>query len=438
MRRAIAVACATLALAPATPGTAQEPRPLSLEAAVGAATAEAPTLAIAGARVEQAVSIERQARSALRPRLDVGSFWMNRTYNQAALGLPASGAPGVSDRVGPFNLWDSRITSRHALFDPAGQAAVGAARLGVDAAQTAREAAGEAVAARVALAFADAVHARELLAARLADLALARELTRITAAQLRSGDATPLDVTRAEMQRVRAQGDSLVAAHGVARTGIELARVLGWPATTAIAPTGSLADLAREWGETPETGAGHAATRPEVRAERAALRVHDAELRAVRAERLPRIDLFGDLGWSGTHGGNLLATGQVGVAVTVPLLDGWSRHARVAEQRALAAQAGLREREAHLRADAEIRMALLDLAAAQDRRRIAGELARLAERELEQARLRFVEGVADNTAIIQAQQALVAARDAGIAAEYQAATGRIRNAQANGAARALR
>src|SRR5438445_678408 len=72
----------------AVPLVAQTPVRLSFADAVRRAAGEAPAVALAGLRTDEADARVRQARSALLPSLSVGGAWVNRDFNSQSLGRP--------------------------------------------------------------------------------------------------------------------------------------------------------------------------------------------------------------------------------------------------------------------------------------------------------------------------------------------------------------
>lgn len=430
---------ATAALAAGAAGApAQEAVHLSLEGAVRRA-AGAPSVQLAELGVEASETRVRQAGAALLPTVGAGTNWLNRSFNRAAQGMELPAAPGFTapgDHVGPFSAVDLRMRASQALYDPASRLAVRAARTGVLESGAERDAVAEHAAAEAAAAYAEAGRARSVVAARAADLALARELLHVAREQLRAGRATPLDVVRAETQQLAVEGDSIAAAADVEQGDIRLARTLGLDPATRFVLADSLASPAALPAGAEAAGAG--AARPELRLERARMETLRANGRAIRAERLPRVEVFGDLGWSGTGAGNLLPTHQLGVQVSLSLLDGLHRESRLAEQRVLSEQSRLREADLQARVQAEVGVALLELRSAREQLRVAEGRVRLATLELAQARVRFREGVAGNTEVLDAQRGLVTARDGMVAAKHLGATGTVRLARATGTARELR
>jgi len=123
--------------------------------------------------------------------------------------------------------------------------------------------------------------------------------------------------------------------------------------------------------------------------------------------------------------------------VSVPILDGFRREARLDEQDAVVRESQVREGDLRRQIAAEVDAALLDLASAEAQQAVAREQLRLAESELSQSRERFKAGVAGNIDVITAQAGLIRARDTEIDARFAAAAARIALARAAGVARTL-
>jgi outer membrane protein TolC len=143
-----------------------------------------------------------------------------------------------------------------------------------------------------------------------------------------------------------------------------------------------------------------------------------ATARAASFLRLPSLTVDGDYGAIGNTTESMLATFAVSANVHVPLFDAGRTRART-----LATTAELNERRAELedlrgRIYYEVKSASLDLTAAADQVTVAKESVDVAEQALVQAQDRFRAGVANNLEVVQAQQALTAARENFIASLY--------------------
>src|SRR5437667_305825 len=156
-----------------------------------------------------------------------------------------------------------------------------------------------------------------------------------------------------------------------------------------------------------------------------------------RAGRLPRVGLEADYGSNGPTVGSSIGTGQIAVQVTLPILDGFRREGRAAEQQAVVHESDVRTRDLKQQIAADVTGAFLDLGAAGAQQTIAAERLRLAQDELAQARERCQAGVAGNIEVIDAQASLIRARDTDIDARFAAAAARVNLARAVGLARDL-
>src|SRR5579884_1628100 len=427
---------ALAALALAAPGAAGQ-APLRLSFAEAVRRAAAPRVELAGLRTAEADARVREARAALLPAVSLGGLWLNRTFNSQSLGISFPGFPVL---VGPFNNYDARASAAQTLFDWSSVARVRAARTEASGSRAEEGVSAEVAAQAAATAYLRAVRAQALVAAREADSALAAELVELAEAQRAAGVSAAIDVTRARAQLVTAEGLLLVARSEADRARIEVARALGLEVETpleladTLSPALGAAAVAAARDSALATGL---AQRPELGAERARAAAARQAGSAIRAERLPRLVALGDYGLNGRTVPAAIATRQIALQVSVPLLDGFRREARLAEQDAAVREAEVRERDLQQQIAADVDTALLELRAAQARQAIAAEQLRLAEEELAEARERFRAGVAGNIEVITAQANLIRARDTDIDARFAAALARVALARAAGVARTL-
>src|SRR5256884_2874805 len=114
------------------------PLRLSFADAVRVASSEAPAVALAGLRTDEADARVRQAPSALLPSLSVGGVWANRTFNSQSLGIPFPAGLPIPNPVPPFNDYDGRVSARQTLFDWSSVARVRAAGAQADGSRAER------------------------------------------------------------------------------------------------------------------------------------------------------------------------------------------------------------------------------------------------------------------------------------------------------------
>lgn len=440
-RRWIVTLAALLSLA--APPAGAQPRALSLADAVRIASGQSPVVAIAAQKVGEAKARVTQSRAALLPGLTGTASAENRTFNLQALGIgfpKIPGQPALPDLQGPVDAVDARLRVTETLVDPASWVRVGAAHRGVEASEADRAQSAETAAQTAALAYLRTARALAVVAARAADRDLADQLATLAAEQEKAGVSAHIDALRARTELVAARGQEIVARNQLDRAQIDLARALGLDPATRFALAESLSaglGVSAVGSDSATALAMALARRPELAAERKRLEKARAERRAIGIERLPRVDVAADYGLSGANGPDAIPTREVSVALTVPFLDGFRREGRVSEQRSIERESEIRVSDLERQVAAEVQGAELDLATGRQQLDVAAEQLQLADEELAQARDRFVNGVASNIEVIDAQSALLRARDAVIDARYNTAVARVGIARAAGAAQTL-
>ncbi len=424
---------------PATP----TPLRLSFADAVRVASGQATPVELATLRATEADARVRQARSALLPSLAISGAWVNRTFNSKSLGISfptPPGQPGLPELIGPFDNYDGRVRATQTVFDWSSVKRVRAAGAQADGTRAERGATVESAAQTAAAAYLRAARAAAVVAARRADSSIAAELVTLAEAQKRAGVSAAIDVTRARTQLVTAQGLTIIARNELDRARIALARALAIDPATPLELADTLAAglaNAEVPGDRQAAVAAALAGRPDLQAEVARGAAARQTGSAIRAERLPRLDLEADYGVNGLTMPSAISTRQVALQVTVPILDGFHREARIAEQNATVSESRVRERDLRQQIAADVDGALLDLRSAEAQQIVAAERLRLATDELAQARERFKAGVAGNIEVIDAQSNLIRARDTDIDARFAAASARVALARAVGVASTL-
>lgn len=431
----------TLLLGSAAGAQAQEPLRLSFADALARA-AGAPTVTLAALRGDEARGRIREARSPLLPALTANGSWVNRTFNKDALGIKFPAFPGTptGKLIGPFDVYDLRLQLNQTLLDFASAARVRAARALVASTEADSGLAAEGAAQVTALAYLRAVRAQAVVRARVADSTLAVELVSLAQAQKDAEVGTQIDVTRARSQLVSAAGALVVARNQLERARIDLARSLGLESNTRLVLSDTLSATLPivSLPEDRDTLVGLAlAQRPDLQAESARGLAARRSMSAISAERLPRVALEADYGATGLSLGSAIGTRQIALQVSVPILDGFRREARQAEQRSAISASDVRIEELKRQVGADVDAARLDLGSALQQGLIAVDRLRLAQEELNQARERFKAGVAGNIEVIEAQSSLIRARDTDIDARFAAAAAQVALARAVGVARLL-
>src|SRR5690348_7895218 len=416
--------------------------------AVKLATGQATPVQLSALATDEARARVRQSRAAYLPALTAGGSWVNRDYDLDALGLPfpkpKPGQPVVIQLptvAPPFTAYDARLTFTQTLLDFSSIKRIHASEAQVQSTIAAGDATTESAAQVAALAYLRAARAQASVAARQADSAIAAEVLSLAQAQLSAGVSGTLDVTRAKTQVAVAAGALVVARNQFDQARIALARALGVdPVTTVITLDDTLSSAlgAANVPASQDDAVNQAlSARPELKAEEARGTAAQVSRSAIRSEILPRVGFEADYGQSGLTLGDSRSTRQFAVAVSIPLLDGFRREGRAAEQDAVIQESQVRQHDLRQQIAADVAGALLDLHSAAAQEAIAAQQLALATDELSQAEKRFKAGVAGNIEVIDAQSSMVKARDAVIDARYSAAAARVALARAAGAARTL-
>jgi outer membrane protein TolC len=424
----------------AIPALAQGPAPvsLSLQDAVRRARGATPVAELSQLQVEESRARLGVLRASLLPSLSGSISGVNQTLNTRTFGIDFPSIPGqnpLPELAGPFGVVDARARLSQTVLDLGGLARVNAAKSDVERHEAEGDATADATAHAAAAAYVEAARAQAVATARQADVEIATELRSLAEAQTEAGIGTAIDVARARTEEAAAKGELALAQNRLERQLLALERVTGIAPGTKLALTDTLGVTL---GEADAPADPDAATRlalsrrPDLRAETARGLLAAREHRAILAERLPRIDAIANYGMTGRGVSDMIATGQVGVQVSIPLLDGFSREKRLAVQDTREKESNARARDLDLQIGTEVRTALLDISSGARQQEIAAERLRLAQEELNLARDRFASGVAGNVEVIEAQSALVRARDAEIDARFSAAIARVNLAHATG------
>lgn len=439
----LSLAVAVTLAAPA-PLHAQQPAPqrLSLADAVRMAARQSAIVQTAGLQTSAANARVSETRSAFLPNFGAGATEMQTTLNSATFGFNFPTQPGqpplldpLGQSIGPVATLDVRAHASQTLFDPAALGRLRASRAGAAAVGVGESAAAEQAAAQAAIAYVQALRADAQLSARLADSSLAGDLLKIAQDQLAAGVGVGLDVTRAESQLAGVKAQLIAARNDEARSRLNLARALNLPLETPFTLTDSLTALNGEDAAAQDVDAAVAEAmrqRPDVRALQAQMRAAQAQITAIRDERLPSVNAFANGGYIGLRLSHMLATYTWGVELSVPVFDGNRRDARVTEQDAAIRELQVREHDLQQQVAADVRGAVLDLSSARQAVDAARERVRLAEQEVSQARDRFRAGVAGNADVITASLTLNGARTQLIDAETAFQSARVALARAEG------
>ena len=442
MKRAGMLAALALLAAGQARGQAAPPKTLSLRDAIRVATQSNVMAVTAAYQADQADARIRQTRSALLPWISASTVESGRTSNTATFGFDFPSQPGQppvfdpdGEILGPVNTLDVRARIAERLFDPGARGRVRTATSAAEATRAQAGMASEDAGTLAGFAYLQVQRAAAILVARQADSALADSLVRIAVDRLDAGTSVALDVTRARAQAAGIRAQLIVARTALARERLSLAHVLGLPVETPLSLTDSLTEP-RTSPATLDLDSliqSAMATRPDVAAAEAALRATLQSIAATKAERLPSLEVYGDYGLLGRNGRTYLGTYLWGVAVTIPIFNGFEREGRIDEDQARLLELQRRRQDLADRVSLEVRTASLDLAAAFEALSATRDRLELVTAEARQAAERFEAGLDSNADVITALLALNSARVTHIDALTAYHRSRIALARARGA-----
>jgi outer membrane protein TolC len=356
------------------------------------------------------------ARSGLLPNV-MGS--VSDTSQQLSLkAFGFSSFPGIGTIVGPFNLFDARLSVSQAILS---LPSLNRARAGAENLRAARlsyQDARDPVVLGVAGLYLQATAGQARIEAAHAQYKTAQALYQRAVDMKQAGTVPGIDVLRAQVEMQAQQQRVIFVENEFEKQKLAIARAIGLP-------VGQPFTLSDPVGYTPPPGLTveqalqqALANRADYRGAEARVSAAEATRRAAVAERMPGLQFDANYGVLGPRPWDSHGTYTAGLSLTIPVFLAGRTKADI-----LAADAALEESKAELAdlrsgVEQEIRTALLDLKASGDQVAVAESAAKLAADELQQAQDRFSAGVADNIEVVEAQQAVATANENDISALF--------------------
>jgi outer membrane protein TolC len=329
--------------------------------------------------------------------------------------LPGLTLPPV---LGPFNVFDARLSASYALLDTSARADVRRETALLNAEQHTLKNARELVILAVANLYVETLADASRVENTRADVAMAETLMTLATDQRAAGVAAGIDVLRQHVQLEATRQRLIAVENELAKQKLRLARAVGLPPGQAFDLTDPLIFRASPPLDAETALAQAYAQREDVQSAEARVTAAEADRASAAGLGHPTLRLDGDFGAIGASPSTADHTYTLAANVRVPLFDGGNVKGKVTQ-----ADAERRRRQAELDdlkagVSYDVEAALLDLHAAESAVAVATSGRDLAAEQLTQARDRFSAGVADTIAVVQAQDALSAASDRYIAALY--------------------
>jgi len=384
--------------------------------------------------IDEAEARARQAHSEFFPNIDGTVSERNEVTNLKTFGFTFPTVPGFSipTFVGPFNVFDARVSVQQSILDFSILGRYRAAKANVAVARLESASTRNQVSDQIARAYLSCLRADAALESAHSNVDLSEALVRLANSQKNAGTGTGIEVTRAQVQLANDRTHLTAAENDRTRAALQLMKDIGLDMEVSLLFSDKLA-------LTPvETAALEAAIdkgkkdRAELKTQRQKEEASHLTYGAVRAERLPTIGASGDYGSSGSEFYDSRATRSVGVSLRVPIFDGGRRAGRNAETLSQYEQEKTRTHDLERQVELEVRLAYTTLNSARIAVQSAEEGVGLAENELAQARRRYEAGVTNSIEVTDAQTRLSRARDTRVAALYEYNLARLDLATATG------
>lgn len=404
------------------------PAILSIDAMFERIKNESPRVLYEKETVRRALERSFQQRAALLPQLSIRA---QQSRTQFGSGFSGGGFDGP-----PFNSFTSRVVGSQTVFDTRKYSNYRLAKLDEAVARNDYEVALQDILDQAAQIY--FTHLRDLRRVEIVQSNIERytELLDLARVQFDAGAVVKIDVTRAEV-RVATEQRTLMEAEALVQESIlQLKALLDLDLDSDLLLDRSII----EGINAPPSLKKYAnqsklvELRPELQSEQLQLDQARLTRKAAAWQRLPSIELFGEWGYDTDEvlDGNEQEGWIVGLRATMPLFEG----GRIAAERreAIAAE---RQREYAMRdlvnrIQREFRFAMIDMDSRYSQIEISRDEIRLGGDEVEQAKERYREGLADNRELIDAQQNLADAESSHLRAIYLYGLSRLAFARAIG------
>ena len=386
----------------------------------------------------QTAAARGQQLSRLQSLLPSVKFMANESVQQVDLAAEGFRLPHFPTMIGPFGYTDLRAYLNWSVADLSSLHDYLAARHSFNAAQLSAQDARDLVVLTVGNAYMLALADRGRVTSVEAQVATAKVSLDQAVANHQAGTAPLLDELRARVDYQSLQQQLIVSRDSLQKDKLALARTIGLPLgqefhlsdTTPYSVFDNI-DLKALINQAETNRKDLAALVQQAAAAEEARK-------AATAARYPALGISTDYGDIGVTLGHSHGTFDAAGRVSVPVFKEYALRgqAKQAQAQLDTAQDQLSDKRAQVEAD--VRDALLDIAASQQQVEVARSSVQLAHEELKEAQERYANGVSDNLAVSQAQQSVAQADDQYVVSLYRNNVAKLSLARALGAAQDYR
>jgi outer membrane protein TolC len=372
--------------------------------------------------VEQQTAVANEeiqvARSASLPTFDFAMMQQGLTRDLQVDGIQFQ-YPGYDfRRVGPYAVFDARLSGMMRVLDFTTPRLVKSARAGAAVAKAQTNVERAEIAYRVALAYAELQRAEAMAEARRKDIEIAESSLQTARNRDDAGRGLAIEVTRANAQLAQSRRRLVAATGERARAALALLQAMGASMISGVEVSDPLAPLPQAAATADQAVTAAMGQRAEIEEQQLETRQLESSNDAIAAERLPAVNLFADFGTIGAGIRNTTTTYTAGLSLRIPVFDGGRRATRQAVVEARIHQSQSRERDLRSRIELQARQAFESVAIAREELRAAEVGVSLSKQELDQAQRRYEAGVTGNLEVIAAQRSLATAREESITVMY--------------------
>jgi outer membrane protein len=393
--------------------------PLALGEAIDLALCHNPRIRLTWASIKIQAAGLGEARAAWLPTVSGSISQLATRYRYP--GASSMNTHSVGETLNASLNWR--------LLDFGGRAANrAAARQLLTAALASHDAALQKAVVEVVGSYFEVQSAQAAFAARTESMRLAESTLHASRQRLAKGVAARSDALQAETAWAKSKLAARRAGGDVARARADLIHAIGLPADLRIEVTEAVAPIAaeaqRELGDWLREAADF---HPQIRAAQAEWRAAEAKVTLARSEGMPTLDVSATLSRNGypNQGLQSLRSTQtsIGLTLTIPFFDGFSRTYRIRGAQARAEQAHAQLLDTQQQILRDVLKAHADAETSADNLDVSASLVVAAEAALVSARKRYTLGAGDMLELLSAQAALADARQERVRtmAEWEAA-----------------
>ena len=354
-------------------------------------------------------ALRRRALADLLPNFSFRGGETLQRVNLAVFGLPLPA--GVPEVVGPFSVFDARATGTDTLLDFHLLNTLRARNEQVKAAEFDYRNTRDLVVLAVGGAYLQVLTDAARVSAAEAQVNTAQALYK-QAQDMRGAGVTPgIDVLRAQVEYQIQQQRLVGAKNDLDKHKLGLARIIGLQPSQQFTLSDTVPYAPAPPLTLDDAIARALRDRPDFNGAQRLLTAAELAKKAAQQQRLPSVQVNGDVGALGRTPATAANTYPATAALKIPIVQGGKVRSDVEEADAILRRRQAEVQDLRARIETDVRTAFLDLSATDQQVQVAKSSMELAQQTLQQAQDRFSAGVTTNLEVIQAQEAIAATNE---------------------------